>query len=87
MGNGQAEIFIRNLGGDLVLKASNGRNSEYGGKEGKKMSFLINLVQGNCRYHTGCSFSGKFTPPTEDPSVQTRTAKATEHSQEKAVQL
>lgn len=34
-----------------------------------------------------CSFSGKFTPPTEDSSVQTRTSKATDHSQDKVVQL
>lgn len=53
MGNGQAEIFMQNLRGDLLLKASTGRNSEDGGKEGEEKSFLINQVQGNCRYHTG----------------------------------
>lgn len=51
------------------------------------MSFLINQVQGNCKKSHRCSFSGKFTLPSEDSSVQTRTSKATEHSQNKVVQL
>lgn len=52
MGNGEAE----NLRDDLLLKVPTGRKSKYGGKEEWKnpqMSFLINQVQGNCKYHTG----------------------------------
>lgn len=52
-----------------------------------KCHFWLTRCKETAKKSHRCSFSGKFTPPSEDSSVQTRTSKATEHSQNEVVQF
>lgn len=77
-------LLHRAFRGDLLVKVSIGRK-----KGVVKPPKVITDEPGARKMQIShrCSFSGKFTPPTEDSSVQTRTSKATEHSQNKVVQF